>query len=242
MRGLKDKIIVVTGGAQGIGKATAVRLNEEGAIVVVADRNVEGANQTAAQLGGRTIAVSLDVSSRESWKDAVTQIVDRLGRIDGLVNNAGVTRDRSLLKMTDEEWNTVIDIHLRGAWLGCQTVIPHMTAQGGAIVNISSDARWGAFGQSNYSAAKSGLVGLTRTIVIEHSKHKIRVNAVAPGPVLTPMVEAVPEEVRKGWLTNIPLRREAQPEEVASVIAFLLSDDASYVTGQIVGINGGSII
>ena len=242
MRGLQGKIIIVTGGAQGIGKSTAQRLTEEGARVVVADLNLEGAQQLATELGGPAIAVSLDVASRESWQNMVTEVISKLGGIDGLVNNAGVTRDRSLLKMTDEEWNTVIDIHLRGTWLGCQIVIPHMTAKGGAIVNLSSDARWGAFGQSNYSAAKSGVVGLTRTVVIEHSRHKIRANAVAPGPVLTPMVQAVPEEVRKSWLANIPLRREAEPEEIASVIAFLLSDDASYVTGQIIGVNGGSII
>lgn len=245
MRGLKDKVIIVTGGAQGIGKSTAERLSEEGATVVVADRNIEGAQQVAKSLeanGTKAISVPLDVAERESWNQCVSTVVETLGTIDGLVNNAGVTRDRSLLKMTDDEWNTVIDIHLRGAWLGCQAVIPHMAKKGGSIVNISSDARWGAFGQSNYSAAKSGLVGLTRTIVIEQSRNNVRVNAVAPGPVLTPMVEAVPEEVRKGWLANIPLKREAKPEEVASVIAFLLSDDASYVTGQVVGINGGSAI
>lgn len=245
MRGLKDKVIIVTGGAQGIGKSTAERLSEEGATVVVADRNIEGAQQVAKSLeanGTKAMAVLLDVAERESWNQCVSTVVETLGTIDGLVNNAGVTRDRSLLKMTDDEWNTVIDIHLRGAWLGCQTVIPHMAKKGGSIVNISSDARWGAFGQSNYSAAKSGLVGLTRTIVIEQSRNNVRVNAVAPGPVLTPMVEAVPEEVRRSWLANIPLKREAKPEEVASVIAFLLSDDASYVTGQVVGINGGSAI
>jgi 3-oxoacyl-[acyl-carrier protein] reductase len=246
MRGLKDKVIIVTGAAQGIGEATALRLGEEGAIVVCADRNSDGAKATADKVvavGGRAMAVQIEVTSRDSWTDMAKQVTEQLGGIDGLVNNAGVTRDRSLIKMTDEDWNIAVDVNLRGPWLGCQITIPHMQARGGgAIVNLSSDARWGAFGQSNYSSAKSGLVGLTRTIAIEHARHKIRVNAVAPGVVKTPMVLAVPEDVRKGWMATVPMKREAEPSEIASVITFLLSDDASYVTGQIVGINGGSVI
>jgi len=245
MRGLKDKVIIVTGSAQGIGRATALRLNEEGAAVVIADVNAEGASKVAAEIaaaGGRSLAVSVDVTSRQSWADAVTAVMAAFGQIDGLVNNAGLTRDRSLLKMTDEAWDLVIDVNLKGAWLGCQSVIPHMMGRGGAIVNLSSESRWGAFGQSNYASAKSGLVGLTRTVAFEHARHGVRVNAVAPGATTTPMVEAVPEEIRKGWLQNIPLRREADPTEIAAAIAFLLSADASYVTGQILGVNGGSAL
>lgn len=245
MRGLKDKVYIVTGAAQGIGEATALRLAEEGAAVAVADRNLEGAERTAEAInkaGGRAIAIQIEVTNRDSWTACVTRVAAEFGGIDGLVNNAGVTRDRSLMKMSDDDWTTAIDVNLKGPWLGCQVAIPHMTSKGGAIVNLSSDARWGAFGQSNYSSAKSGLVGLTRTVAIEHARHKIRVNAVAPGVVATPMVTAVPEDIRKGWLQTVPLRREAQPSEVASVISFLLSDDASYVTGQVIGINGGSVI
>jgi len=245
MRGLKGKVFIVTGAAQGIGQATALRLAEEGAAVAAADRNLAGAEKTASEIaktGSRAIAVPLEVTDRDSWTKCVARVAEELGGIDGLVNNAGVTRDRSLMKMSDDDWDTAVDVNLKGPWLGCQIVIPHMQAKGGAIVNLSSDARWGAFGQSNYSSAKAGLVGLTRTVAIEHARHKIRVNAVAPGVVATPMVMAVPEEIRKGWMQAIPLRREAQPSEIASVIAFLLSDDASYVTGQIVGINGGSVI
>jgi len=246
MRGLKDKVIIVTGAAQGIGEATALRLGDEGVTVVCADRNSDGAKATADKVtaaGGRAIAVQIEVTSRDSWMAVTGQVTEQLGGIDGLVNNAGVTRDRSLMKMTDDDWATAIDVNLKGPWLGCQIAIPHMQARGGgAIVNLSSDSRWGAFGQSNYSSAKAGLVGLTRTVAIEHARHKIRANAVAPGVVKTPMVMAVPEEVRKGWMTSVPMKREAEPSEIASVIAFLLSDDASYVTGQIVGINGGSVI
>ncbi|TGP18204.1 MULTISPECIES: SDR family NAD(P)-dependent oxidoreductase [unclassified Mesorhizobium] len=245
MRGLKDRVVLVTGAAQGIGKATAKRLADEEMVVAVADRNFAGAEAVAGEISaatGQALALFLDVTSRVSWTECVARVVDTFGGLDGLVNNAGMTRDSSLLKMKDDDWNDVIDVNLRGPWLGCQIAIPHMTAKGGSIVNLSSEARWGAFGQSNYSSAKSGLVGLTRTVAFEHARHRVRVNAVAPGTITTAMVEAVPADVRKGWLQNIPLRREGDPSEIASVVAFLLSDDASYVTGQIIGVNGGSII
>lgn len=245
MRGLNDKVIIVTGSAQGIGRATALRLSEEQAIVVVADQNEDGAVEVVAEIkstGGSALAIRLDVAERESWKDSIKSVVDIYGHIDGLVNNAGVTRDRSLLKMSDEEWDLVIGVNLRGAWLGCQIVIPHMLERGGSIVNLSSESRWGAFGQSNYSSAKSGLVGLTRTVAFEHARQGIRVNAIAPGATNTPMVEAVPDDVRKGWLASIPLRREADPSEIASAIVFLLSSESSYITGQILGVNGGSAL
>lgn len=245
MRGLEGKIIIVTGGAQGIGRATVLRLAEEGATVVVADRNLEGAKATADEVeraGSQSMAIALDVSDRQSWQDAAAKIKDAFGGADGLVNNAGLTRDKSLLKMGEDDWDVVLDVNLKGPWLGCQAIVPLMIGRGGSIVNLSSESRWGAFGQSNYSSAKAGLVGLTRSIAFEQARHGIRVNAVAPGTTTTPMVEAVPEDIRKGWLDSIPLRREAKPTEIASAIVFLLSDDASYVTGQILGVNGGSAL
>ena len=245
MRGLQEKIVIVTGAAQGIGRATAPRLSEERAIIVAADRNIDGANSVAAEIqagGVKASAVQLDVSSKSSWQAAVETIKAEHGSVDGLVNNAGLTRDKSLLKMAEEDWDVVIDVNLKGAWLGCQAVVPLMSERGGSIVNLSSESRWGAFGQANYSSAKAGLVGLTRTVAIEQAKNGIRVNAIAPGTTLTPMVEAVPEEIRKGWIDNIPLRREARAAEIAAAITFLLSDDASYITGQVLGVNGGSAL
>jgi len=232
---LDGKVTLVTGAARGIGEATARRFAAEGADVVVADRRDDLGRAVAADIGGRYL--TLDVTSEDDWAGAMEEV----GGVDVLVNNAGVTRDRSLLKMTDDEWQTVIDIHLKGMWLGCQHVVPSMRERGaGAIVNLSSEARHGAFGQSNYSAAKAGIVGLTRTVALEHARHGIRCNAIAPGAVDTPMTRAVPQDVKDGWIPNIPLRRFAQPPEIAAAIAFLVSDDASYVTGQCLGVDGGT--
>jgi 3-oxoacyl-[acyl-carrier protein] reductase len=238
------RVVMITGGASGIGAATAARFAADGATVVIADVDAGRAKDAAAHVrgaGGKADWAELDVASRDSWRAAVEEVIARHEKIGVLVNCAGVTRDRTLLKLTDADWTTVIDIHLRGTWLGCQHVIPHMKdAGGGAIVNISSDARHGTFGQANYSAAKAGIVALTRTAALEHARHRIRVNAVAPGPVNTPMLGGVPDDVIQGWLQAIPLRRLAEAAEIASVIRFLASDDASYITGQVIGVDGGA--
>lgn len=241
---LVDRAILVTGAGAGIGAATARRVAAEGAHVAVTDIDRDSSERVAGAIrdaGGTAVAYTHDVASRESWREVTEAFAGREGTINGLVNNAGVTRDRTLLKMTDEEWDLVIAVHLKGAWLGCQHVVPYMVeVGGGAIVNTSSEARSGAFGQTNYAAAKAGIIGLSRSVAMEEARHGIRCNVVAPGAVSTEMTAAVPEEVRKGWLDLIPLRRFAGPEEIAATTAFLLSDDASYVSGQTIGVDGGS--
>lgn len=241
---LQDRVVVVTGGGSGIGRATAHLVADRGGVAVIADINGDAARAVEAEIGaadGQALAVDLDVASRDSWAQAIGQVVERFGRLDGLVNNAGLTRDRSLLKMSDDEWRSAVDVNLTGTWLGCQHAIPVMKENGGgSIVNLSSESRHGAFGQVNYAAAKAGVVGLTRTVALEHARHGIRCNAVAPGTILTPMVLAVPEDIRESWLPGIPLRRVGDPEEVAKAIAFLVGDDSSYITGQVLNVDGGS--
>jgi 3-oxoacyl-[acyl-carrier protein] reductase len=244
-RRFDGKVALVTGGGGGIGSATSSRLAEEGAAIAVTDVNLaaaEGEVARIAERGGTARAYAHDVAQRASWEEVTAAVVADLGGIDVLVNNAGITRDRTLLKMTDEEWESVIAVHLRGMWLGCQHAIPQMRERGGgAIVNLSSEVRYGQFGQANYASAKAGIVGLTRTVAIEHARHGVRCNAVAPGGVQSAMLAKVPEHVLERWVERIPMERFGQPSEVASVIAFLASDDASYVTGQVLGIDGGSV-
>lgn len=186
-------------------------------------------------------SVVLDVTDRAAWQSATEACRQQLGRLDILVNSAGFTRDRSLLNMSDEDWGSVIDVHLRGTWLGCQHVVRSMRAgNGGAIVNLASESRHGSFGQVNYAAAKAGVVGLTRTVALEQARHGIRCNAVSPGMVNTPMIATVPDHIRTELRERIPLARFAEPQEIAAAIAFLASADASYITGQTLNCDGGS--
>jgi 3-oxoacyl-[acyl-carrier protein] reductase len=246
-----DKVALVTGAAQGIGAATARRLASEGASVAVVDLTAERAQPVVDEItaaGGTAAAFGADVSDEASVGSMVDGVVARFGRLDVLVNNAGVTKDNLLFKMSRDDWDSVLAINLTGVFLCCQAAQGHMVAQrSGTIVNLSSRSALGNRGQVNYAATKAGVQGLTATLALELGPLGIRVNAVAPGYVATSMTAATatrvgssPEEHQELAAKNTPLRRVGQPEEIASVIAFLASDDASYVSGQTLYVNGGA--
>ncbi|RYX92341.1 MAG: SDR family oxidoreductase [Comamonadaceae bacterium] len=241
---LAGRIALVTGGSGGIGAAICRRLAADGATVIVADLPTSGAAALAAQLsteGFKATSVDLDVSSRASWGAAIASLPEGFQGWQILVNVAGIVRDRSLVKMSDDEWNAVLDVSLRGSWLGCQAAFTAIGKTGwGRIINIASTAIFGTFGQANYSAAKAGIVGLTHTAALEGGKRGILVNAVAPGVVDTSITSAVPDEVRQDWVKRTPLGRIGQPHEIAAVVAFLASDDASFITGQTLVVDGGA--
>ena len=235
---------LVTGGAKGIGAATAERLASEGARVVVADFDEAAAEETAGRIGGR--AIRCDVTSRSDVEAAVALAADS-GRLDVLVTSAGIIRDNLVHKVTDDDWEAVIATHLRGSFLAAQAAQAVMTKQGGgAMVLISSTSALGNRGQANYSAAKAGIQGLTKTLAIELGRFGVRANCVAPGFIATAMTQQTAdrlgvsfEDFQTAVAEQVPLQRVGQPEDVASVIAFLCSDDAAYVSGQVIYVRGG---
>ena len=236
---------LVTGGARGIGAATAARLAAEGADVVVADFDLDAAAETAASIGGR--AVHCDVTSRAQVEAAVAAAVEPAGRLDLLVTCAGIIRDNLVHKLTDDDWESVIDTHLRGTFLAAQAAQQHMVAQGsGSMVLISSTSALGNRGQANYAAAKAGIQGLAKTLALELGRYGITVNCVAPGFIATAMTEQTAarmgvsfDALQEGVASQTALQRIGQPDEVAGVIAFLCSADAAYVTGQVIYVRGG---
>jgi len=242
---LSGKTAVVTGGGQGLGAATAARLARAGAHVAVnyfADPggvNRSRAEQTARQIGERVTPVEADVRSLPQVETMIGAIVKQFGRLDIVINNAGIVRDRTLRKLSPEDWQVVIDTNLTGAYNVCKAAADHLS-EGGRIINLTSiSAVMGFFGQSNYAAAKAGLIGFTKVLSRELAKKRITVNAVAPGVVLTEMGKSIPPEMQNEMLKSIPLGRFGEPDEIAKVILFLCSDLASYVTGQIIHVNGG---
>ncbi len=250
MSRFEGKVAVVTGAAQGIGAATALRLASEGATVAVVDLTEERAKGTAEEIraaGGTALAVGLDVSDASSVDAAIDGIVAELGKIDVLVNNAGVTRDNLVFKMTEDDWDVVLDVNLKSVFLLSKAAQRHMVpARSGKIVNLSSISAGGNRGQVNYSAAKAGIQGATAALAIELGPYGINVNAVAPGYVATPMTDATaervgvtPEQMQESAASQIPLRRVATPADIAAVITFLASADADYVTGQTIYASGG---
>jgi 3-oxoacyl-[acyl-carrier protein] reductase len=237
---LKDKVAIITGAAKGIGFATAKRFAEEGAEVMIADISMEAVKTAAAQIPNAEPFV-VNVTDRASIQTAVDQILERHGRIDILINNAGITQDARLIKMTEAQFDAVIDVNLKGVFNCTQLVVPHMLEKGkGAVVNASSVVGiYGNFGQTNYSATKFGVIGFTKTWARELGAKGIRVNAVCPGFISTEMVKAMPENVLQDIEKRSWLGRLGTPEEMANVYLFLASDEASYVNGVALEASGG---
>ena len=240
-----DMTALITGGARGIGAATAARLATEGADVVIADFDLAAAEETAAAIGGR--AVRCDVTSRAEVEAAIVAAVEPTGRLDILVTCAGILRDNLIHKLTDDDWESVIDTHLRGTFLAAQAAQRHMVEQGsGSMVLISSVSALGNRGQANYSAAKAGIQALAKTLAIELGPFGITVNCVAPGFIATAMTEQTAarlgvsfDDFQEMVAGQTPLRRVGQPDDVAGVIAFLCSTDAAYISGQVIYVRGG---
>lgn len=243
-KGLEGRVVIVTGGSRGIGRAVAHSLAEAGASVVVSGRDagrLEAAARELEGLGVPVLGVVADVGRREDVDRLVGQSKERFGRIDVVVNNAGITRDTLLVRMKDEDWDEVLDVNLRGAFLVMRAAAKVMMRQrGGRIINIASAAgAMGNPGQANYSAAKAGLIGLTKAAARELARWGILVNAVAPGLIDTDMAAAIPPEARDALLAQVPLGRMGSAREVGEVVRFLAGDGATYVTGQVIHVNGG---
>ena len=244
---LQGKVSLITGAAQGIGLATALKFAQEGATVVVCDIKQAGVDAAVAQCqaaGATAVGFVLDVTQREMVDAVVAQVKDRFGRIDVLVNNAGITQDARLQKMTLEQFDRVIDVNLRGVFHCAQAVTDTMVAQGsGVILNASSVVGiYGNFGQTNYAATKFGVIGFTKTWSRELGPKGVRVNAVAPGFVETPILSTIPDKVLDEMRAHVPLKRLGKPEEIANVYAFLASDEASYVNGAVLEVSGGMTV
>lgn len=242
---LKGKVSIITGGAQGIGQATARKFAEEGAIVIVCDMRAEAVEAAVADLRRTPGVVAegfvVDVTRRPQIDAMVAAVKARFGRIDALVNNAGITLDARLQKMTDAQFDKVIDVNLKGTYNCAQAVLETMIEQGsGSITNASSVVGiYGNFGQSNYAASKFGVIGLAKTWARELGPKGIRCNAVAPGFIATPILSTIPDKVMAQMTDRVPMKRLGKPEEIASVYAFLASDDASYINGAVIEVAGG---
>ncbi|MDD2728438.1 3-oxoacyl-[acyl-carrier-protein] reductase [Malikia sp.] len=244
MKRLEGKVSLITGAGQGIGEATALKFAREGAVVIVCDRKqdqVDAVAQACQALGAQADGYVMDVTDRAQVDAVVAQVIAKHGRIDTLVNNAGITQDARLQKMTIEQFDSVIDVNLRGVFHCAQAVAGHMTQQGsGVILNASSVVGlYGNFGQTNYAATKFGVIGFTKTWARELSPKGVRVNAVAPGFIKTPMIATVPDKVLDELAQKVPLKRLGQAEEIANAYAFLASDEASYITGAVIEVDGG---
>lgn len=249
---LKDKVAWITGGGAGIGRATALRFAQEGARLVLGDLDEAGLQETAAAVesaGGQAVAMAGDITRREEAERMVAAALEHFGQLDILINNAGINKDGLAVKvkegqvqlMGDEQWDAVLAVNLKGTFLCAQAAAVPMIqrGEGGRVINTSSIGALGNVGQANYAASKAGVIGLTKTLALEWARFNITVNCVAPGATATRMTAGIPEKLMEGLLAKIPLRRLAQPEEIAEVHLFLASEAASYITGQVLFADGG---
>jgi len=254
--GLKNKVVIVTGASAGIGRATAVRFAEEGANIAawdISDRDTAVLVREIEAAGGRALFRSVNVAEASSVNSAVAEVLEKWGRIDVLINNAGITRDAQLAKwkdgavastMTDEQWDAVIGVNLKGVFNCTRAVVPHMIQGGGGVILSASSVVgiYGNFGQTNYVATKAGVIGMTRTWARELGKYKIRVNAVAPGFIGTDMVRSMPPKVVEGMMAHTPLGRLGDPADIANAYVWLASDQAAFVHGTVISVDGGLVM
>ncbi|KAB2954445.1 3-oxoacyl-[acyl-carrier-protein] reductase [Heliorestis acidaminivorans] len=246
--GVDQRVVLVTGASRGIGRAVALRFAEEGyAVVVNYMGNEEKAREVVEQIeakGGQAIAIKADVSKQEEVEALLQELLNRFGRIDVLVNNAGITRDNLLMRLKENDWDAVMNTNLKGVYLCSKAIAKVMMKQRqGRIVNLTSViGQIGNAGQSNYAAAKAGVIGFTKSLARELASRNITVNAVAPGFIVTDMTDKLPEELRNNMIQAIPLSRFGQPEDVANVVVFLASEQSAYITGQTINVDGGMVM
>lgn len=240
---LKDRVAIVTGGGSGIGESTVLRFVDEGAKVTIVDIVPEGANRVAEAVkekGGEAQVSIANICKKADVDEMVAATLERFGKVDILINNAGINRDSITKKMTEEQWDQVMDVNLKGTFLCSQAAaVPMMEQNYGRIVNTASIGALGNIGQANYAASKAGVMGLTKTLALELARYNITVNCVSPGATKTPMTAAMPPEFAEKLTKKIPLRRFAEPNELANAHLFLASEESSYITGQIIFVDGG---